>query len=188
MQEGENIEANAANSAVAVMSADRTEGNFTVYALAGQKEEGFVARVGAAALDNASAEGIAGLSLAPPTRFSGAGLLFELDGLNASVRISSEVIPSGQDLSLVLAYDDGGHEIADLTPPLLKTVHVRYESVAAFAPVFRDLENAAIVDAATVYVTPGATAEALAAKLIKVGGADGAMEIFGQSGGLLLKK
>ena len=187
LQEGENIEANAANSAVAVLSADRTEGNFTVYALAGNKEEGFVARVGAAALDNASAEGIAGLSLAPPTRFAGAGLLFELDGLNASVRISSEVIPSGQDLSLVLAYDDGGHEIADLTPPLLKTVHVRYESVAAFAPVFRNLENAAIADAATVYVAPGATAEARAAKLIKVGGADGAMEIAGQSGGLLLK-
>ena len=179
---------------VSPTSPSATEGNFTVYVLAGgAKEAGVIARVGAASVaDNAGVDGLSGLRVIAPTEHSssGTGLQFQPSGNDANVMIAGTTNPTsgGVDLNLVLEYNDIGHPVSLLTAPLLKTVRVHYESVAPFVPQFRNVDDSTIPDgeAVTAYVAAGATDEVRVARLNQIGGANG-MGIVSQSGRLELK-
>ena len=177
------------NNVVSPTSPNATEGEFTVYVLEGQKEAGVIARVSpASAADNAAVEGLSGLQVNAPTRHSSSadtGLQFEQDGNDTNVRIvnGTTPTPSGVDLKLVLEYNDSGHPVSELTDSLLKTVSVHYETVEPFAPEVRDAAgNAVLTDPATIYAAQSDNTEKMAAKLVKVGGAEGAMRVISRSG------
>ena len=180
VEAGGNIEraARNPNNVVSPTSPIATEGDFTVYVLAGDTETGVIARVGAASVaDNARLEGVSGLQVNEPTKVSGTGLQFNTSGNNTDVRIESTAAPTsgGANLNLVLSYNDSGFdEISDLTAPRLKTVNVVYDSVEPFAPRVRNAAgNADLTETATIYALPSDTDEKLAAKLVKFGGAAG---------------
>ena len=174
---------------VAVSSPHPTEASLTVYVLEATKQDGNrrIARVGAATTDNAGRDGVSRLSVSLATEHStsGTGLRFEPSGseMNVFVEDSADATPAGTDLKLVLEYNDGGFAAVDkLTAPLLKTVNVKYVEVAAFAPEVRDAAgNAALTDPATVYAAEDDSTEKLAAKLVKVGGAAGALRVVSYS-------
>ena len=169
----------------------KTETAFTVYVLAGtgrpeNKESRVIARVNPASVaENAAVQGLSGLQVVSPPSGAGTGLEFEIVGGLAEVKIvdGATPTPSGMDLSLVLTYDDTGHAVAQFTRPRMKTLNVHYESVAAFAPKVRNAAGSAdLTDAATVHVAPSDTADKLAAKLMKVGGAPGDLRVISRSG------
>ena len=169
----------------------KTETAFTVYVLAGtgrpeNKESRVIARVNPASVaENAAVQGLSGLQVVSPPSGAGTGLEFEVVGGLAEVKIvdGATPTPSGMDLSLVLTYDDTGHAVAQFTRPRMKTLNVHYESVAAFAPKVRNAAGSAdLTDAATVHVAPSDTADKLAAKLMKVGGAPGDLRVISRSG------
>ena len=174
---------------VAASSPHPTEASLTVYVLEATKQDGNrrIARVGAATTDNAGRDGVSRLSVSLATEHStsGTGLRFEPSGseMNVFVEDSADATPAGTDLKLVLEYNDGGFAAVDkLTAPLLKTVNVKYVEVAAFAPEVRDAAgNAALTDPATVYAAEDDSTEKLAAKLVKVGGAAGALRVVSYS-------
>ena len=177
------------NNVVSPTSPNATEGEFTVYVLEGQKEAGVIAQVGAAsAADNAAVEGLSGLRVNAPTRHSSSpltGLQFDSSGNNTNVRIENTATPtsSGENLNLVLEYNDIGHPVSLMTDPLLKTVRVHYRTVEPFAPEVRNAAgNAVLTDPATIYVAQSDSTEKLAAKLVKVGGAAGDMRVISRSG------
>ena len=180
VEAGGNIEraARNPNNVVSPTSPIATEGNFTVYVLAGDTETGVIARVGAASVaDNARLEGVSGLQVNEPTEVSGTGLQFETSGNNTDVRIVGTTNPTsgGANLNLVLSYNDSGFdEISNLTSPRLKTVNVVYDSVEPFAPRVRNAAgNADLTETATIYALPSDNTEKLAAKLVKFGGEAG---------------
>ena len=180
VEAGGNIEraARNPNNVVSPTSPSATEGNFTVYVLAGETETGVIARVGAASVaDNARLEGVSGLQVNEPTEVSGTGLQFDTSGNNTDVRIVGTAAPTsgGANLNLVLSYNDSGFdEISDLTAPRLKTVNVVYDSVEPFAPRVRNAAgNADLTETATIYALPSDNDEKLAAKLVKFGGEAG---------------
>ena len=174
---------------VAASSPHPTEASLTVYVLEATKQDGNrrIARVGAATTDNAGRDGVSRLSVSLATEHStsGTGLRFEPSGseMNVFVEDSADATPAGTTLKLVLEYNDGGFAPVDkLTAPLLKTVNVKYVEVAAFAPEVRDAAgNAALTDPATVYAAEDDSTEKLAAKLVKVGGAAGALRVVSYS-------
>ena len=177
------------NNVVSPTSPNATEGEFTVYVLEGQKEAGVIAQVGAAsAADNAAVEGLSGLRVNAPTRHSSSpltGLQFDSSGNNTNVRIENTATPtsSGENLNLVLEYNDIGHPVSLMTDPLLKTVRVHYRTVEPFAPEVRNAAgNAVLTDPATIYVAQSDSTEKMAAKLVKVGGAAGDMRVISRSG------
>ena len=175
------------NNVVSPTSPNATEGEFTVYVLEGQKEAGVIARVSpASAADNAAVEGLSGLQVNAPTRHSSSdtGLQIEQSGNDTNVMIAGTTTPtpSGVDLKLVLEYNDSGHPVSELTDSLLKTVSVHYETVEPFAPEVRNAAgNAVLTDPVTVYAAPTDNTEKLAAKLVKVGGAEGDMRVISYS-------
>ena len=190
LQAGGAIKANPLNNAVAAGYTSNTEGSFTVYALGNNKEERHIARVGAAAVDNSSVEGGAGLRVAAPYTHSSAGLEFELNGTEARVKISSAIFPApapGTTLSLVLAYNDTGHSLAAFTPAALyKTVSVYYVRLEEFAPQFRDAENKVIRGIKITNVLENNNKAVTLGRIEQVGGAPGPMRILSHSGDLIL--
>ena len=191
LQPGGNVDkaARNPNNVVSPTSPNATEGEFTVYVLEGQKEAGVIAQVGAAsAADNAAVEGLSGLRVNAPTRHSSSpltGLQFDSSGNNTNVRIENTATPtsSGENLNLVLEYNDIGHPVSLMTDPLLKTVRVHYRTVEPFAPEVRNAAgNAVLTDPATIYVAQSDSTEKMAAKLVKVGGAAGDMRVISRSG------
>ena len=161
VEAGGNIEraARNPNNVVSPTSPSATEGNFTVYVLAGDTETGVIARVGAASVaENARLEGVSGLRVNEPTEVSETGLQFDTSGTNTDVRIKGTAAPTsgGANLNLVLSYNDSGFdEISDLTAPRLKTVNVVYDSVEPFAPRVRNAAgNADLTETATIYALP----------------------------------